>query len=148
MKIYLILFIFLAASLLSAEVTEDINGYWLSQSQEAVIEIYSREGLTFGRIAWLEEPLEEDGEPKMDDKNPDPARRQDLILGLEILKDFQADGNKWKGGTIYDPETGKTYSSHMKLKDDNLHLRGYIGISLLGRTEVWTRLRELPGQKD
>lgn len=146
MRIFVVLFIILAACLPAAEVVADITGYWLSQNQEAVIEIYSRENLIYGRIAWLEEPLEENGEVKKDDNNPDPTRRQDLILGLEILQNFRAVGDKWKGGTIYDPETGKTYSSTMKLRDDDLHLRGFIGISLLGRTEIWTRLQELPDQ--
>jgi uncharacterized protein (DUF2147 family) len=58
-----------------------------------------------------------------------------------MLKDFKFDGNdEWKGGDIYDPESGKTYRSYMYLKDSNtLKVRGYVGISLLGRTETWTR---------
>ncbi|MBN1327649.1 MAG: DUF2147 domain-containing protein, partial [Candidatus Cloacimonetes bacterium] len=53
---------------------------------------------------------------------------------------FRQKGYKWKGGTIYDPESGKTYSCTMKLSGDQLEIRGFIGISLLGRTEVWSRI--------
>jgi uncharacterized protein (DUF2147 family) len=63
-------------------------------------------------------------------------------LGSVILSNFvHAGGNKWEDGKIYDPNNGKKYSCNMKLKDNNtLEIRGYIGISLFGRTEVWTRL--------
>ena len=62
------------------------------------------------------------------------------IIGLIILKDFKFDDDdEWKSGDIYDPENGKTYSSYTYLKDKNtLKVRGYVGISLLGRTEIWT----------
>jgi uncharacterized protein (DUF2147 family) len=60
---------------------------------------------------------------------------------LVLLSNFKFDGNdKWKGGDIYDPESGKTYSSYLYLKGKNiLKVRGYVGISLFGRTETWTR---------
>jgi uncharacterized protein (DUF2147 family) len=59
-----------------------------------------------------------------------------------ILTAFKFDGDgEWKGGDIYDPESGKTYSSYMYLKDRNtLKVRGYVGVSLFGRTETWTRI--------
>jgi len=61
-------------------------------------------------------------------------------LGLEILKNFKYKGtNEWTGGRIYDPKNGKTYSCNMRLEGDTLKVRGYIGISVLGRTTVWTR---------
>jgi uncharacterized protein (DUF2147 family) len=63
------------------------------------------------------------------------------LIGLVILKDFAFNGkDKWEDGTIYDPNNGKTYSCVIRLKNESaLEVRGYIGISLLGRTEVWTR---------
>jgi uncharacterized protein (DUF2147 family) len=62
-------------------------------------------------------------------------------LGLIILRDFKHDDGEWTGGRIYDPQNGKDYKCFMKLKDNKtLNVRGYIGISLLGRTEVWTRV--------
>jgi uncharacterized protein (DUF2147 family) len=57
------------------------------------------------------------------------------------LSGFAYEGkNHWKEGRIYDPETGKTYSCKMTLKKpDELEVRGFIGLSIIGRTVVWTR---------
>jgi uncharacterized protein (DUF2147 family) len=61
-------------------------------------------------------------------------------VGTVILKDFKYSGKTWEDGTIYDPKNGKTYSCIIKAKGlNNLDIRGYIGISLLGRTTNWTR---------
>ncbi len=63
------------------------------------------------------------------------------ILGLTIMKGFHKDGNSWDDGTILDPRSGDVYSAEMHVSDDGrkLFLRGYLGISLLGRTETWLR---------
>ncbi|MEO6849303.1 MAG: DUF2147 domain-containing protein, partial [Mucilaginibacter sp.] len=63
-------------------------------------------------------------------------------LGLELLKDFTFDGDDvYDDGTIYDPKNGKTYSCKMTLEGNQLKIRGYIGISLFGRSEIWTRVK-------
>jgi uncharacterized protein (DUF2147 family) len=121
----------------------EIEGLWLTQKQDAIVEIFQKNSLYYGKIVWLEEAFEEDGSPKMDTNNPDVSKHKDLIIGLEILKGFKTKKKKWSGGTIYDPDNGKTYSCTIKHKDGDLLIRGFIGISLLGRTEVWTRT-ELP----
>jgi uncharacterized protein (DUF2147 family) len=63
------------------------------------------------------------------------------ILGLTIMKGFHKDGDNWDGGTILDPRSGDVYSAEMHTGDNGkkLFLRGYLGISLLGRTETWLR---------
>ncbi len=67
--------------------------------------------------------------------------RDRLLVGLEIFNGFSYDGDgEWSGGSIYDPNSGKTYSCKLKLVDhDTLKVRGFIGISLIGRTETWKR---------
>ena len=81
----------------------------------------------------------ENGKPLMDKNNPDQAKQGQPVLGLEILNGFEFDKDEWNDGHIYDPESGKTYSCTLSLKDPHtLKVRGYIGISLLGRTEIWT----------
>ena len=83
--------------------------------------------------------------PKTDIENPDEGLRDRAILGLEILSGMKYEGNgTWGGGTIYDPVNGKTYSASMSLDgpdDETLDLRGYIGISLFGRTTGWRRVK-------
>ncbi|MHB1178323.1 MAG: DUF2147 domain-containing protein, partial [Daejeonella sp.] len=65
------------------------------------------------------------------------------LIGIEMLKGFSyVEEGVWEGGTIYDPKTGKTYSCKISLMNkDKINVRGYVGISLLGRTEIWSRVR-------
>ena len=120
---------------------DDIIGVWLTTGKEpAKIQIYKSGDKFYGKIIWLQNPLE-GGKQRVDANNPDKSKRNELIIGLIILKGFKFNGDdEWKGGDIYDPENGKTYSSYISLKDKNtLKVRGYVGISLFGRTETWTR---------
>ena len=91
---------------------------------------------------WLKNPKDESGRPKVDRKNPNPNLRTKPIIGLVMLKDFKYDDDEWSGGHIYNPSDGKEYKAYMKLKDRNtLNVRGYVGISLLGKTDTWIRIR-------
>lgn len=64
------------------------------------------------------------------------------MLGLTIVKGMKRDGNTYEGGTILDPRDGTVYHAQMELSDDGeqLFVRGYLGIPLLGETQTWTRL--------
>ena len=80
---------------------------------------------------------------KLDENNPDPQKRKNPLVGTLILKDFVYDGDlTWKGGTAYDPKSGKTYKGKITLNaDGSLNMRGYVGIPAFGRTAVWTRVK-------
>jgi uncharacterized protein (DUF2147 family) len=123
---------------------DDILGVWLNEDKDAHVEIYKEGDKYFGKIVWLKFPNDEEtGKPKVDDENPDESLQNKPILGLLLLKDFEFDDDEWDSGTIYDPKNGKTYDCYMVLKDkDNLKIRGYVGISLLGRTTYWTRVEK------
>ena len=144
-----------AATVLAADPGDAIVGIWATDPEgeggQAHIEIVEEEGRYHGRIVWLEEPVyppdDEEGmagEPKVDRENPDPSLQTRPIMGLRLMEGFSYAGDgEWKGGTIYDPDNGKTYKSKMRLDDDGiLHVRGFIGFSLLGRTTEWTRVEE------
>jgi uncharacterized protein (DUF2147 family) len=120
-----------------------IIGKWLNEDKDAHVEIYKESGKYFGKIVWLKEPNELDGRPKVDDENDDPALQTRPIMGLLILKDFIFDGDEeWEDGTIYDPKNGSTYDCYMYIDDEGvLKIRGYIGISWIGRTTYWTRVK-------
>lgn len=78
--------------------------------------------------------------PRVDANNPSAELRTRPLCGLEIGTGFVPDGAQAaKGGKIYDPDSGKTYSAQMQGSGDTLRLRGFIGVSLLGRTETWHR---------
>lgn len=121
---------------------EAILGTWLTNEGKAKIEI-SRYGDKYsGKIIWLKTPLDENGKPKVDKKNPDASKRNLPLIGLSNLLGFTYSGdNEYEDGTIYDPANGKTYSCEMKLEGDILKVRGYIGFTLLGRTETWVRAK-------
>jgi uncharacterized protein (DUF2147 family) len=117
-----------------------ILGQWYTEGDESIVEIYPCDGAYCGRIVWLAEPLTPEGEVKTDRNNPDESRRDTLIIGLEILSGLQYNGrNAWTGGRIYDPNNGNTYSCKGALKKGEFRLRGFIGVSLVGRTTIWRR---------
>ncbi len=121
---------------------DQIVGEWLTGNQKAKIKIFKKNDRYYGAITWLKEPLK-DGKPKTDTNNPEAAKRSQPIMGLLLLTSFKYAGDdEWEDGHIYDPEEGKTYSCNLTLKDNGktLNVRGYIGISLIGRTDVWTRV--------
>ena len=122
--------------------SDDILGIWFNEEKDAKVEIYQENGKYYGKVVWLEEPNEPDtGLPKLDDENNDPELQKRPIMGLLLMKDFIFDDDdEWEDGEIYDPKSGKTYSCYMKFDSkDVLKVRGYIGISLIGRTTYWTR---------
>ena len=118
-------------------------GVWTNEAKEANFEIYDQGGKLFGKVVSLKEPLDKNGKPKTDINNPDPAKRSVPTIGLVFLKNFTAAGNgRWENGTIYDPKNGKTYSSFMQMKGNNtIEVRGYIGVSMFGRSQTWSRVK-------
>ena len=131
-----------------ADDADGVLGQWVTADGKAKVEIVKDGDVYDGRIVWLKEPLypADDaqgmaGKPKVDRKNPDPALQNRPIIGLPLVQGFKYDGdNVWVDGTIYDPDSGKLYSCKMTLMmDGRLKVRGYVGISLFGRTEIWTR---------
>jgi len=137
----IIIFLF-SVKAFSQTKADDIIGIWLTGGKEpANIQVYKSGDKFYGKIIWLKNPTE-NGNQRVDANNPNKTKRSNPIIGLIILTGFKFDGDdEWKGGDIYDPESGNTYSSYIYLKDKNtLKVRGYVGISLFGRTEVWTRI--------
>lgn len=124
-----------------AQSKDDILGKWLNSSGEGQVEIYKKGDKYFGRLAWLKNPNDANGKPKTDSKNPEASLRNRPLQGLEILKNFEFDDDEWNEGKIYDPKSGKTYSCIMTMKNGALNIRGYIGISLIGRSETWKRVK-------
>lgn len=119
-----------------------ILGKWINSTGEAHVDITKRGDKYFGKIVWLKAPKDEKGTIKTDIKNPEESLRSKPIIGLEILKNFVFEDGKWTDGKIYDPKSGKTYSCNMTMKgNDVLNMRGYVGISLIGRSETWKRVK-------
>ena len=117
-----------------------VEGRWLSGDGDGWIRIELTDDSLIGVIAGSPNDAEGDP-PRLDDKNPDPALRDRPLLGVTIMSGFAYNGDgRWSGGRIYDPNSGKTYKATIRQIDaDTLKLRGYIGVSLFGRSDTWTR---------
>ncbi len=127
-----------------AQKADDLVGVWEPSHGKARVKIEKIGNKYYGKVVWLKEPIDpETKEKKRDKNNPDPALRKRRTLGLKILKDFKSNGKGyWDDGTIYDPENGTTYNCHITMKNKNtIKIRGYVGISAFGRTDVWKRLQ-------
>jgi uncharacterized protein (DUF2147 family) len=142
-KLRMILFLCLfAATKAFAQTPEDdkIFGTWMSEDKTGKIDVYKANGKYFGKLIWGKTMYEPDGTTSRKDvKNKDEKLRSRNLKDLVMLYDFTYHDEAWDGGQIYDPYSGNTYSCTLKLKDGKLNIRGYIGVSLFGRTSVWER---------
>ena len=134
---------FLLITIICQGQSNDILGVWLEEKKESKIEVYKKDNSFFGKIIWLKEPLDEQGNIKLDKKNPNNSMRENPINGLVIMKDLKyKKKGEWSDGEIYDARSGKTYSLEVYMKNVNkLDLRGYIGYTLFGKTTTWTRVK-------
>lgn len=126
-----------------------LTGVWEPSNGKVKVKIDKIGDKYYGKIVWLREPIDPNtNAPKVDRNNPDVNLTSTPLKGYRILKDFEYTGkDEWTEGTIYDPENGSTYSCTIKMSDPNtLDIRGYIGISALGRSDVWKRL-QMPSKK-
>lgn len=112
----------------------DIEGVWLTANGRGLIDIQLVDGFPVGSIIDPSLP------PDLDEYNPDPSLRNRPLHGLPILRASSSSGaSKWMC-TIYNTDNGKVYQCVLTLVDANtVKLRGYLGISLFGRTQTWTR---------
>ncbi|RQO42562.1 DUF2147 domain-containing protein [Chryseobacterium sp. KBW03] len=107
--------------------TKDIQGIWLTRNGDAKIQIYQTSDKTYlGKLVWTK----------------DKSEKAQKLHGISILTNvIKIEDEKYEG-KVYDPEKNQTYSCTITLNKNNvMELRGYIGISLLGRTERWTRIQ-------
>ncbi|HEX8377229.1 MAG TPA: DUF2147 domain-containing protein [Pedobacter sp.] len=144
MKAVLLLLIFSFNSVAKAQSADDVTGKWQSAHGNGKIQIYKRGDLYFGKIIWLKEPNDQSGKPKLDIENPSKEAQSNPVVGLEVLKGFIYKGDGlWTNGKIYDPKSGNTYNGQMNLNEPNkLNIRSFFGLSILGRTETWSRVEQ------
>jgi uncharacterized protein (DUF2147 family) len=137
--------ILLAALAPGGALGADPYGVWLTGDRDAAVEIAPCGGndwlLLCGRIVWLEDSTDDSGRPRVDSRNPDPARREQPICGLFVMDGLRLSGpDTWGGGSVYNPQDGRIYSADMKLlADTTLRVRAYLGVPFFGKTQIWTR---------
>jgi uncharacterized protein (DUF2147 family) len=138
------LFLFLIGSSFTpiADNPDAIVGVWKTGEGNAMVRIYKNGDKYQGKVVWLKEPVDpETSKPKQDKNHPDEAKRTRPVLGMVNIWGFSfKENNLWDDGNIYDPKNGSTYSCTIKMINPNtLEVRGYIGVSIIGRTDNWTR---------
>jgi uncharacterized protein (DUF2147 family) len=139
LSVFLLLLFADTATTLAQKNPDEICGRWLTADGDGVIVIYKCGEFYCGKIAGGST-----GNDSLDSKNPKPELRKRKLLGLDILTGLKFKGeNDWGDGKIYDPEGGGEYNMFVNLENKNtLNVRGYMGLSILGRTEQWTRINK------
>jgi len=129
---------------LSSIKAQSITGKWTTIDDHtgearSTVEIFERDGKIYGKIIAITNPTKRD---RVCDKCSGDDRNRPL-LGLEIIKGLEKNGDKYEGGTITDPDSGKRYKCYIELEDaETLKVRGYIGMALIGRTQIWQRAED------
>ena len=113
----------------------DVAGVWLTQSGGGKVEITDcGDGTPCGNLVWVD-PAE--AGPGLDANNPDPELQGRALVGIQLVWGFERSGETWCRGNIYDPETGKTYRSTLRLNDDGtLRVQGCVGP--ICQSQTWT----------
>jgi len=123
--------------------SQSVIGKWKTIDDEtgeakSIVEIYEKSGKIYGKVV----DILREGHKKDVCVKCDGAEKNKPILGMVIINGLKKDGSEYNGGTILDPTSGKKYKCYVTLESpDKLKLRGYVGISLMGRTQYWTRVK-------
>ena len=134
-----------ALSALAASPADTPTGYWRTIDDKtgkakSIIEISEENGELSGKVVKLLDRAGKDPNPTCDDCPGE--RKGQPIKGMTILWGLTQDGEEWTDGTILDPSTGDTYDANVEVTEGGkeLDVRGYIGLSIIGRTQTWERV--------
>ena len=128
-------FIFSATA---ANAAADVSGDWRMEDGSAIITFARCGNQMCASIARV--LINRPGIPKTDVRNPDPALRTRPLQGLRIISGLHAKGNRWEGGRVYDPKSGRSYKSYVELNSDgSLKVAGCL--AFICKAQRWTRVR-------
>ncbi len=103
---------------------------------KSIVEIYEVKGKIHGKVVKTFPKPGDDPNPICDKCSG--KKKDQPIIGMEIMWGLEKDGDEWNGGKILDPNNGKVYDCYIELEsEEKLKLRGFIGFSILGRTQYW-----------
>ncbi len=127
---------------LFSQTADAILGEWFAPDKDGKFLFYKDKGKYYGKLIWIKETKDEQGNLKVDKKNPDPAKRNNPMVGTVIFSDFKWDSEelKWVDGKVYDARSGDTWSCEIRLPSNLvLEVRGYLVFSWLGKSAYFTR---------
>ncbi len=123
-----------------------VLGTWLTENKKQKVKVSydAAKKVYTGKITWMYEDDQAEGRVLLDSKNPNPKLRNRRVTGINLMQNFIHEGNGVFRGYVYDPISGKQYRCLMTLQPDKktAHIRGYILIPWIGRTEIATKISE------
>lgn len=125
----------------AAAADPSLSGYWKDSDGEVIVDIQPCGDAVCGKVAWLRLPNGPDGKALLDYRNPDPSLRSRPVCGLQVITGMKKqDDGTFGGGSVYVSDLGLEFKGKAtQIDNDRMEVRGYVGISLFGQTEVWTR---------
>lgn len=144
MKAILILSLLLLLNFDKDPKSERIVGKWMSENKDIAVEVYKVNDRFAAKVIWFVcDPKTPDMESFKDTENPDPKLRSRPWLGMVVVSDLKFNGDdEWNDGNIYDPNTGRTYRSVVRLNSaQELIVRGYWGIELFGKNLKFKKIQ-------
>jgi len=116
---------------------ESIVGIWLTEEGNSKVEIYQRNDIYFGKIVWLDQSFDKNGNPVTDRNNPNKNLQNRQLMGIDMLEDLQYRSGKWYG-KLYAPKRGLKMdvvlvAPGMDTLELNISYRGFT------RQQIWTR---------
>lgn len=111
---------------------QGVFGKWITKDGDANIEIYEADGKVNGKVIWLQQ-----GPDTKDIHNPDAKLRERKLMGVNLLSGLVKNGDKYEGGKVYDPKSGKSYKCAIWIDGNDLKVRGYLGP--FRETQTWKR---------
>lgn len=138
--------VLLAAPTPAAAQSVGLTGRWASQGFGSIVDFQACQAdaaTMCGRIRWLWEANDSDGRPRVDGRNPDRSLRARPLVGIEIIRGFRETApGVWTGGSLYNPDDGRTYTGTIRLRQGALHLQG-CALNVFCQTQVWRRPEDL-----
>ncbi|KAF0178599.1 MAG: sterol desaturase family protein [Hyphomonadaceae bacterium] len=131
-----------AATDARAEATQSIAGDWATRGFGSLVRFSACQGAPdtlCGRIIWLWEIADERARPRNDRRNPDPALRNRSLVGVEIIRGMrETSPGVWTGGSLYNPDDGRTYTGEIRLRNGALVLKG-CALNIVCQTQTWRK---------
>jgi uncharacterized protein (DUF2147 family) len=126
-----------------AQARSTIAGRWATQGFGSIVEFRPCDGAAeqtmCGRVLWLWAPNDSSGRPRTDNRNPDRSLRSRSLIGVEIVRGLRETApGVWSGGSVYNPDDGRTYTGSIRLREGMLELRG-CALNVFCQTQTWRR---------
>lgn len=137
MRNYIILLVLSVGVISTLSAQSSVEGVWLTEGGQMKVEIYKKDGLCYGKVAWLEEPNDSKGEPLKDVKNPDESLRSRPLMGMELFSRLTEKDGKWIG-TMYAPKRGITLDIELQLSNQD-ELEVDVEFRRFSKEQTWTR---------